>query len=233
MGPPFQAVSLSERPPTLNRMSTDIYLVRHGQTYGNIEQRWCGHSETALTSLGIAQAQAAGRRLASIGLTAALSSDLSRAADTARHALNGRAIDHALDAGLREMHYGDWEDLPGADVEKQNPERLREFFFCRTSAPNGETIAALRQRTSASFWRAVELHRGGKVLMVSHGNAMMALVAELLKLPLEATWCFQFENASITKLNVSRSGRLTVHSVNDAGHLESLAPGTPPDFLAS
>jgi broad specificity phosphatase PhoE len=208
-------------------MSTDVYLVRHGQTYGNIESRWCGHTDTPLTPLGIAQAQAAGRRLGAVELTAAVSSDLSRAADTARHVIGGREIPHALDPDLREMFYGDWEDLRGAEVEERHRELLREFFYCRQPVPGGESFEAIRARTRDAFWRAVEAHRGGKLLIVSHGNAMMALMAELLRLPVESTWAFTFENASVTRLHVTRSGKLTVHGVNDASHLSGLGEGGP------
>ncbi|MFN0096163.1 MAG: histidine phosphatase family protein [Dehalococcoidia bacterium] len=203
-------------------MSTEIYLVRHGQTYGNIESRWCGHTDTPLTPLGVAQARAAGRRLAAIELTAAVSSDLSRAADTARHAIEGRDIPHALDPGLREMFYGEWEDRHGAEAQEQHPELLREFYYCRQTLPGAEQFHEIRSRTKEAFWRAVEANRGGNILMVSHGNAMMALMAELLNLPIEATWSFTFENASLSRLHVSRSGRLTIHALNDSSHIAGL-----------
>ncbi|MCC7088486.1 MAG: histidine phosphatase family protein, partial [Dehalococcoidia bacterium] len=44
-------------------MATEVIVVRHAETYGNIEGRFCGHSETELTPKGVLQAQALGRRL--------------------------------------------------------------------------------------------------------------------------------------------------------------------------
>jgi broad specificity phosphatase PhoE len=203
-------------------MSTEVFLVRHGQTFGNVGGLFCGHSETSLTPLGAAQARALGRRLAGTHFDAAISSDLSRAVDTARHALDGRGLEVSLDSRLREMHYGEWEALPGDELQEKHPDHMREFFLCNRPAPGGETAAELRQRTTAAIRAIVDTHRGGNVMVVSHGNAIMAMLAELLALPMEATWTFAFENASLTRLHFSRSGRLTVRSLNDAAHIEGL-----------
>jgi broad specificity phosphatase PhoE len=204
-------------------MSTDVYLLRHGQTEGNVGNRWCGHTDTPLTALGVAQARAAGRHLAEVPFAGAIASDLSRAADTARHALHGREIPLTLDARLREMYYGDWEDLPGAHVEKEQPELLRAFMKCEAAPPGGETVRAIRERTAAALHDAVSRHRGSPILVVSHGNAMMALMAELLGMPQSATWAFAFDNCSITRLYVGRSGRATVFSLNHTAHVQGLA----------
>ena len=69
----------------------------------------------------------------------------------------------------------------------------------------------------------MEERRGGTVLIVSHGNAIMAMLAEFLQLPLEATWSFACDNASITKMQFSKSGRFTLTGYNDAAHIEGLA----------
>lgn len=205
-------------------MSTQVLVVRHAQTYGNIEGRFCGHSETELTPLGVAQARALGVRLQSITFDAAYSSDLSRAALTAGHALQGRSLSAILDPDLREMHYGEWESRPGREVGAEYPDLLRDFFTCRVhSAPGGETIQQLRRRTAAAVRRMAEAHRGGTVLVVSHGNAIMAMLAELLGLPIEATWSFRCDNTSISRLEFSKSGRFTLLGYNDFLHAEGIA----------
>jgi len=205
-------------------MSTRVILVRHGQTYGNIEGRFCGHSETDLTPLGIAQARALGRRLKGEKIDGAVCSDLSRARLTAEAVLEPHArITPALDPGLREMYYGDWEAMLGTEVRAQHPDLMRAFFLGGTEgAPGGESIAAVRARTAAALLRAAELHRDGTVLIVSHGNAIMAMLAEVLGLPLERTWAFSIENTSLSRLLVTRTGHVTVQSLNDASHTQGL-----------
>lgn len=208
-------------------MSTRILLVRHGQTVGNIEGRFCGHSETELTPLGIAQARALGQRLRTETIDGAVSSDLSRARLTAEAALESHQhLRPELDPGLREMYYGDWEAMTGSEVREQHPELMRAFFRGGTDgAPGGESVADVRARTAAALLRAADLYRDGTVLIVSHGNAIMAMLAEVLGLPLDRTWSFAVENTSISRLSVTRTGHVTVQGLNDATHAHGLEPG--------
>ncbi|MCC6388343.1 MAG: histidine phosphatase family protein [Dehalococcoidia bacterium] len=202
-------------------MPTRVIVLRHGQTYGTIEQLFCGHSETDLTPLGIEQARAAGRRLAAESLDGAVASDLSRARKTAEYALGEAAAAPtlAIDPRLREMHYGDWEAHPAETLAERYRDHMREFFACRQHAPNGESFPAIRERMAAAFHDAVRAHEGGTVLLVTHGNAIMALVAELLRMPLESTWATHFDNCSLTRFTVAKSGRVTLTASNETAHL--------------
>lgn len=205
-------------------MTTSVLLVRHGQTYGNINQLFCGHSETDLTPLGVAQARALGRRLKGQQIHAAYASDLSRAWMTAEHALQeAGALPVKLDPDLREMHYGEWEGLSGESLRESQKELMREFFLCRAPAPGGETVAEIRQRTAAAIRRIATAHTGQTVLVVSHGNAIAAMLSELLSMPIEASWSFTVENTSLTRMQISKSGRLTLQGFNDASHIHGLA----------
>lgn len=206
-------------------MPTEVLVIRHAETVGNVEGRFCGHSETDLTPRGIAQARALGLRLRGQQFDAAASSDLSRALLTARHALEHHPspLDPLPDARLREMHYGEWESLPASEIAHTQAEVLREFFTGRRqAAPGGESISQLRERTAAAVRDLVERHRGGRIVVVSHGNAIMAMLAELLHVPLERTWSFAVANTSVTRLTLSRSGRVTLAGFNDCSHLEGL-----------
>lgn len=205
-------------------MPTRIYLVRHGQTYGNIEGRFCGHSETELTPLGVAQARAAGRRLAEVAFDAAYASDLSRAAQTAHLILEGRdGLSASHDEALREMHYGEWEARPYSELLAETPEAVKRFLTGQEEcAPGGETLAQVRERTAAVARKLAAAHPEGSVLVVSHGNAIMAMLAELLGVPLAATWSFVVDNTSISELHFSRSGRFQLKSFNDAAHIAGL-----------
>ncbi len=62
---------------------TRLYLVRHGQSAGNAEGRFGGHSPTPLSKLGHEQAEITAKALAKERITAIYSSDLLRAVQTA------------------------------------------------------------------------------------------------------------------------------------------------------
>ncbi len=207
-----------------------ILVVRHGQTHGNVEGLFCGQTETALTSVGIAQAQALGRKLADTRIDAAYASDLSRAGDTAAHILAAHpaAPELRIDPRLREMHYGEWESLPSKTLRARHPELVRDFLSARShSAPGGETIVEIRSRMAAAVRDAAAAHPDGNILVVSHGQAIMALLAELLSLPLESSWSFSVANTSVSRLNIGRSGRATILSFNEMSHTEGIEGQTP------
>jgi broad specificity phosphatase PhoE len=222
-----RALRRKGRRATLREMTTRVLVVRHGETFGNIEGRFCGHSETELTPLGVSQAEALGRRRANTEIDAAYASDLTRAARTAEFALaHGARPALAFDRDLREMYYGDWEGLHGREIGKSDPGRLRDFFTCKVpAAPGGESIQDVRTRTSQAVLRAVEANRDGTVLVVSNGNAIMAMLAEFLRLPIESSWSFAVHNTSMTWLHFSKSNRFTLVSFNDAAHTEGLGAG--------
>jgi alpha-ribazole phosphatase/probable phosphoglycerate mutase len=205
-------------------MPTTVFLVRHAETFGNIEGRFCGHSETDLTPKGIEQARALGRRLRGQRFDAAYSSDLSRAQRTAMHALEHHEspLDPVLDPGLREMHYGEWESLAGREIGARDPDLLREFFRCRVPAPGGESVQQVRERTAAALLGIVQAHPESTLLVVSHGNAIMAMLAELLRVPHESSWSFAVANTSITRMTFSKSGRMTLTGFNDHAHLDGV-----------
>jgi broad specificity phosphatase PhoE len=172
----------------------------------------------------MAQARAAGQRLAQVPFDAAYASDLSRAAQTAHFILEARDGLSALhDQGLREMHYGEWEARPYSELLAEAPEAVKRFLTGREAcAPGGETLAQLRERTAAVARKLAAGHPEGNVLVVSHGNAIMAMLAELLGVPLAATWSFVVDNTSISELHFSRSGRFLLKSFNDAAHIEGI-----------
>ena len=196
-------------------------VVRHAETYGNIEGRFCGHSETELTPKGVLQAQSLGRRLKGQQFDAAYSSDLTRALYTARYSVEHHVepLEPRLERDLREMHYGEWEGLQASEIRERQADLLRDFFTMKLAgAPGGETIEQVRERTAAAVRRIVDRHQDGQVLVVSHGNAIMAMLAELLGMPREATWSFAVANTSITRLQFGRSGRVTLTGFNDHAH---------------
>lgn len=207
-------------------MATEVLVIRHAETFGNVEGRFCGHSETELTPLGVLQAKALGERLRGQQFDHAYSSDLSRALDTARHALahHHQPIEPLLDPRLREMYYGDWESLPYTELNKTQAEQLRAWFTGKSfSPPGGESLQDVRDRTAAAIRELVSKHSGERLAVFSHGQAIGAMVAELLQVPIEATWSFGLANTAITRLSFSRSGRMTLVGFNDHAHIEGLA----------
>src|SRR5262245_22680135 len=90
---------------------TTVILCRHGESQGNVERRFGGHSASPLTERGRAQARAAGAAIGSAGIDLIYSSDLARAAETAE--LIGQAIGVRPEttSALRERSVGELTGL--------------------------------------------------------------------------------------------------------------------------
>ena len=69
-----------------------LYLVRHGQSEGNVAKTFHGHIDYPLTPLGREQARQAGEKLKAVSFSRCVASDLSRAWDTALACVEGRGI---------------------------------------------------------------------------------------------------------------------------------------------
>jgi len=155
-----------------------LYLVRHGQSTGNIGGTLIGQSDHPLTELGEAQARAAAERLAPFGPMPVYCSDLPRAVATAEHivgawaeqpdpgaALAGvvRARPRVLpDPRLREIDLGDYEGRSWEEFEAD--EELTAAFAddpYRTALPGGESLAHLEKRVMAALRDILAAHGVG------------------------------------------------------------------------
>jgi len=146
-----------------------LYLVRHGQSTGNIGGTLMGQSDHPLTPLGEAQARAAAARLAQAGPMPVFSSDLPRARTTAEYIVGawmaaggaGASVDRpaslSLDPRLREISLGDYEGRPWQEFEADTA--LTEAFTVdpyRTALPNGESLEHLEARVHAAVLDILE-----------------------------------------------------------------------------
>jgi probable phosphoglycerate mutase len=136
-----------------------LYLVRHGQSTGNIGGTLMGQSDHPLTPLGEDQARAAAERLAPFGPMPIYSSDLPRARATAGHIVaawgdaeaSGLAQEVVLDPRLREISLGDYEGRPWQEFEADT---VLTAAFAEdpygTALPNGESLEHLEARVHAA-----------------------------------------------------------------------------------
>jgi probable phosphoglycerate mutase len=135
-----------------------LYLVRHGQSTGNIGGTLMGQSDHPLTPLGEDQARAAAERLAPFGPMPVYSSDLPRARATAEHviaawdsAVATEAPPVVFDPRLREISLGDYEGRPWQEFEADT--ELTAAFAedpYGTPLPNGESLEHLEARVHAA-----------------------------------------------------------------------------------
>lgn len=188
----------------MSEESISVTFVRHGQSLANQAQRWQGQGDSPLSELGRRQAELLGRRLSGRRFTHVFSSDLSRAADTAR----AIGLPFEIDPTLREFNVGRWEGLTREEVAERFPEEM-ERLKQGEDIPlgGGESYAQFAARADAalSALRA-RLVPGDHALVVCHGGVIATLLAGLLGLRKTRSWSLaRVANTSVTALSFSRS----------------------------
>ncbi len=111
-------------------MSLRILLVRHGLSSFNLEHRIQGRDDlSSLTEEGVKQALATGEALRDLTITAAYSSPLRRAHDTATALLaaQGGGLEPRLDDDLLEVDLAPWSGLLSSEVQERFPEAYRTW----------------------------------------------------------------------------------------------------------
>src|ERR1051325_5024064 len=206
---------------------TNVLLIRHGQSKGNAERRFGGHTSTPLSARGHKQAAATARSLKSEALTAIYSSDLARAIDTARplSKLTGLPINGT--SAFRERGVGVMEGLTFEEAAQQHPEQYaallrRDFEHVLTG---GESYRQLLDRARQKMDQIIEENRGGKIVVFSHTGTICILALHLmgaLDAPeLKPVW-ISSANCGITRFELRNDGFVRVLAVNDTNHLNGI-----------
>ena len=100
-----------------------IYVMRHGESVNNADNRLTGWADVALTERGVEQARLAGMKMRDVRFDAVFASDLVRARVTCETALPG--CEYTLDSRLREMCLGEYENKRRNEIADIFPEEVR------------------------------------------------------------------------------------------------------------
>ena len=168
---------------------TEIWLVRHGQTDGNVNRIIQGQLDIPLNETGIAQAEAMAEQLADTHFAAIYSSDLSRAMQTASIIARQRELPVVADARLREIRQGVWEGLPFDQVK----DKIKPGFspnpldIITPRAEGAESLAEVLTRMVSAANEYSDLHAGERILFLSHGLSSAALYCFVNGIALDTT----------------------------------------------
>jgi len=142
----------------------ELYILRHGETAWNAENRMQGELDSPLTELGVRQAQRQREilRMRDLGGFAYLTSPQGRAFQTAAIALQGLADNIRTDDRLREIGVGDWSGRLRADLP--TPAGPNPLIAQYEQAPGGEGFTRLEARL-----RSLLADLSGPAVIVTHG----------------------------------------------------------------
>lgn len=195
-----------------------FYLVRHGQTAWNAEQRTQGHEPIGLSERGRRQARLLAERLAAEQIGAIWSSDLPRAMETASAISEATGIAVLPDPDLRERHLGAFQGLTFEQIMDQFPGQWEGVFRGNAQPPGGETRAAVAVRMKRVLARALAEPPADSLVLVSHGGALRAAFAYFLNMSDELAWQFRVDNCGVSIIDTYPEGAI-ISILNDTCHL--------------
>jgi probable phosphoglycerate mutase len=161
------------------------YLVRHGQSTSNVEERVQGQEDVPLSPLGEQQAATVAEWAAGIDAESTIaevwSSPLLRARDTAAAIARRLHLPLRIADDLAELHAGIFQGHLWADLEARFPEavarwRSGDAEYC---IPGGESRAGLAARGRGALERLAARDVPSMVI-VAHGGILTAALGSLL-----------------------------------------------------
>jgi probable phosphoglycerate mutase len=206
------------------REATRIIAIRHGQTAWNAEMRMQGQLDTALDALGRWQAQQLAQALAHEPIDVIVTSDLSRAMQTAAPLAHAKKLRVRPERGLRERCFGVFEGFTYADIARHWPDdtarwRARDPSF---APARGESLAGFYERCVDVAQRLADEHAGRVIAWVTHGGVLDCLYRAAVRIALDAPRTWALDNASINRLLHVDQGLMLV-GWGDVRHLDTPA----------
>lgn len=199
-----------------------IILMRHGEADHHQEGLTGGWTESHLTALGEKQAFVTGARLAKLldGVEYSLySSDLARAAETARLVCQQLDTSPVMDGDLREFNNGQaanmtWEQAK--EIQRPPTRRLVDWV----PYPGAENWRMMNERIADCLARADE-ECSDTAVIITHTLSASAVVHWWLGLGAEwwGNISYEFDPCSLTFLTINDFGQRTISRLNDTRHL--------------
>jgi 2,3-bisphosphoglycerate-dependent phosphoglycerate mutase len=176
-----------------------ITFLRHGESVGNVEDRFQGHADFPLTGKGRAQARALAERWQVEGVIfdQCIASPLLRACQTAEIISNALAIPLELDP--------DWMEIDNGRVAGLTPEQAAEvsprpgFITPYTHyGETGESRWELYLRAGRAIQNLLD-RQPGNYLVAAHGGVLNTALYVILGIPVQANSSgprFMFHNTT-------------------------------------
>lgn len=158
-----------------------LIFIRHGETTGDVENRYGGNYDDHLTANGREQAQAALEELATKNIKLIISSPLLRAQETAEILAKGRCP-VIIEPGFKERNqYGIVTGRIKEEVAMETPELAEALKNYLNTINGAESYENFRDRIVAAFNTLTLKEQDICRAVVWHGGPMRVLFRDILK----------------------------------------------------
>jgi broad specificity phosphatase PhoE len=200
-------------------MKTIIYLVRHGNSTGNVQKKVIGVTDVMLTKEGVKQGKAVAKFFRDKKLDAVYSSNLTRAEVTALYTAKSKNLPLFIDKRFGEMNFGEeYENITWTEALAKVDDSYRRYRdpvqFVYVKFPRGgENGVEVVARMVEALSDIDKKHTGGSVMVTTHSVALMMLLSYLKNgCKVEGMKrAYRLPNASVTTLEIENGEiRLTL-----------------------
>ena len=195
--------------------ATILVLLRHATTPATGKRLGGWTPGVHLDAAGIAQAEAAARRLAGVPLVAVYSSPLERTRETAAIVARTHGLRVRTERAIGEVDFGDWTDRPLSELRRLALWRTVQQAPSRVTFPGGESLRGAQARAVEATERIAATHPGAAVLLVSPADDIKTIFAHHLGMPLDAFQRLVIAPASTTTIVLPEGAAPAVLTVND------------------
>ena len=216
----------------------ELYIIRHGQSKGNVERVTDGLSheelhDPRLTDLGKKQAIACGERFKTVEFDAIYSSALLRAVETATEIINKQPREKALkvlpyltEAGVSEEYshssFTEINKINKNAVLADDVDPTKSLFYYNKMSDESDLFE--RAQKALDYIKSHQ-NLGEKIAIVSHAAFITYLVFSLMGYKKECPlYDLDFKNTGVTKVTIYKKGTnkygdIVFEFINDTSHL--------------
>ncbi len=160
-----------------------ILLIRHGQTTGDVENRYGGQYDDSLTNEGVIQLHETSQKLAGKKIDKIFTSSLKRAQESTT--IINKVVQTQVDVidELRERNYGVLGGLTKQEALEKYPEAVELHKNPDNTDPDGESCLDFIARVEKAFNLIVSDKQYDQIIILAHGGSIKVIL-NFLKLPL-------------------------------------------------
>ncbi len=194
-----------------------LLLIRHAltsQTGRRLTGRLPG---VGLDQRGREQAEAVARLLGDLPVRAVYTSPLERTMETAAIVARPHGLEPVPHDGLVEVDYGRWAGRTLGSLRRLAAWKAVVETPSRVAFPDGETLRGMQQRMVGACEDIAAAHRGAMVAIVTHADPIKAVLSHFLGQPLDLFQRIAVAPASVSLLDLPRSGAPVVGAIDAGG----------------
>ena len=207
--------------------ATRLFLIRHGQSAGNAQGRFGGHSATPLSELGFEQARVTAEALAKENINAIYSSDLLRAVQTSEPLSKLTGIPVITKPEFRERNVGVLEGLTFDESKQEYPDDYYALVNRNVHhvITKGESYSDLLNRIKGELRSIIRKHRGERIAIFTHTGALcfmtLHLIGAIHRGTKQTPWIVT-SNCGINRFEIRGPRNSRVLALNDTRHLTQI-----------